>query len=377
MTTMIPFIDLAAQQERIRPQIDAAIAKVLAHGRYILGPEVTELEEKLAEFVGVHHAIGCASGTDALLLPMMAAGIGPGDVVFVPAFTFVAAAEVSAILGATPFFVDVNADDFNLSADSLRQAISDARTKGLKPRAIVPVDLFGQMADYAAIEAIAEDSNLLVIEDAAQSFGATLDGKRAGEFGHVAGTSFFPAKPLGCYGDGGAIFTNDDALADRIRAIRVHGQGKGKYQYDDLGLNGRLDTIQAAILIEKIAIFADEVAARNAIANRYMQALENIVVVPKVMPGRTSVWAQYTIRTDKRDDIASALAHRDIPTAIHYPKPLTEQPAYATYPVVSTGIETAENLSREVLSLPMHPYLSKDQQDRVIAAVHQAIVACK
>lgn len=375
MSPQIPFIDLAAQQERIRPQIDAAIAKVLAHGRYILGPEVGELEKKLADFVGVRHAIGCASGTDALLLPMLADGIGADDVVFVPAFTFVAAAEVSAILGATPFFVDVSEDDFNISADSLKQAISDVRKAGLNPRAIVPVDLYGQLADYPALQAIADENGLMIIEDAAQSFGATLQGKTAGAFGDVAGTSFFPAKPLGCYGDGGAIFTNDDALAQKILSARVHGQGKGKYQYNDLGLNGRLDTLQAAILIEKLAIFPDEMAARERVAGRYTQALKDIVIVPEVLPGRTSVWAQYTIRVDDRDNIAKEMADKGIPTAIHYPKPLSQQPAYANYPVVSTGIETSGRLAQHVLSLPMHPYLTEEHQNQVITTLHDIMAA--
>lgn len=375
MTPKIPFIDLAAQQERIRPQIDAAIAKVLAHGRYILGPEVGEFEKKLADFVGVRHAIGCASGTDALLLPMLADGIGAGDVVFVPAFTFVAAAEVSAVLGATPFFVDVNEHDFNLSVDSLKQAISDVRKAGLTPRAMVPVDLYGQMADYPAIQAIADENNLMIIEDAAQSFGATLQGIPAGAFGNVAGTSFFPAKPLGCYGDGGAIFTNDDSLAEKILSARVHGQGKGKYRYDDLGLNGRLDTLQAAILIEKLAIFPEEVEARQRVADRYTQALKDIVIVPEVLPGRTSVWAQYTIRVNDRDNLAKEMAERGIPTAIHYPIALSQQPAYANYPVVSTGLETSDRLARHVLSLPMHPYLSEEHQDQVITTLHDIIKA--
>jgi dTDP-4-amino-4,6-dideoxygalactose transaminase len=375
MSPQIPFIDLAAQQERIRPQIDAAIAKVLAHGRYILGPEVGELEKKLADFVGVRHAIGCASGTDALLLPMLADGIGADDVVFVPAFTFVAAAEVSAILGATPFFVDVSEDDFNISADSLKQAISDVTKAGLNPRAIVPVDLYGQLADYPALQAIADENGLMIIEDAAQSFGATLQGKTAGAFGDVAGTSFFPAKPLGCYGDGGAIFTNDDALAQKILSARVHGQGKGKYQYDNLGLNGRLDTLQAAILIEKLAIFPDEMAARERVAGRYTQALKDIVIVPEVLPGRTSVWAQYTIRVDDRDNTAKEMADKGIPTAIHYPKPLSQQPAYANYPVVSTGIETSERLAQHVLSLPMHPYLTEEHQHQVITTLHDIMAA--
>lgn len=368
----IAFIDLQAQRRRIAGAIDAAIARVLDHGQFIMGPEIARLEKLLAEFTGAAHVVTCASGTDALLLPLMARGLGPGDAVFVPAFTFVAAAEVSAVLGATPVFVDIGADDYCLSPDSLRTAIADARQSGLRPAAVVAVDLYGQIADYPAIAEIAGEAGLFVIEDAAQSFGAELDGKRAGSFGHVAATSFFPAKPLGCYGDGGAIFTYDAELAERLRRIRVHGQGGGKYRHAEVGLNGRLDTLQAAILIEKLAIFEDEIIARNRIAARYTESLADVVMVPGLRPGATSVWAQYAVRVKDRDAVAARMGEDGVPTAVHYPKPLSEQAAYRQFPVVSTGIPESVRAAAEVLCLPMHPYLSETDQDRVIESLRRA-----
>ena len=368
----IAFIDLQAQRRRIAGKIDAAIARVLDHGQFIMGPEIARLEQLLAEFTGAAHAVTCASGTDALLLPMMARGVGPGDAVFVPAFTFVAAAEVSAVLGATPVFVDITAGDYCLCPESLRCAIDDASKLGLRPAAVVAVDLYGQIADYPAIAGIAEEAGLFVIEDAAQSFGAKLNGKRAGSFGHAAGTSFFPAKPLGCYGDGGAIFTGDAELAERLRLIRIHGQGGRKYQYSELGLNGRLDTLQAAILIEKLGIFEDEIAARERVAARYTQALADVVAAPKLRPGAASVWAQYTVRVKDRENMAKRMGAEGVPTAVHYPMPLTEQAAYRKFPVVSTGIPESARAAAEVLCLPMHPYLSESDQDRVIESLRRA-----
>lgn len=369
----IPFIDLQAQRLRIGSKIDAAIARVLDHGQFIMGPEIARLESLLAEFTGVPHAITCASGTHALLLPLMARGIGKGDAVFVPAFTFVAAAEVSAVLGATPVFVDICAEDYGMSPESLRTAIADAKEQDLRPAAVIGVDLYGQIADYPAIAEIAREHGLFVVEDAAQSFGATLGGKRAGNFGDAAGTSFFPAKPLGCYGDGGAVFTHDAELAERMRLMRIHGQGGRKYQYAEIGLNGRLDTLQAAILIEKLAIFEDEIHARERIAARYTEALRDVVTAPRLRPGATSVWAQYTVRVRNREDIAKAMAADGIPTAVHYPKPLTEQPAYEGFPVVSAGIPQSIKAAADVLCLPMHPYLSESDQDRVIESLKHAV----
>ncbi len=369
----VAFIDLAAQRQHLGGRIDEAIARVLAHGRFIMGPEVAALEDELAEFAGTRHAVTCASGTDALLLPLMAKGIGPGDAVIVPAFTFAATAEVVALVGATPVFADVQADTFNLDPDSLAAAVTTANASGLRPAAVIAVDLFGQPADYAGLEAVARAHDLWVIADAAQSFGAESDGKQTAARGDIAGTSFFPAKPLGCYGDGGAIFTNDDDMAALLKSIRVHGGGTDNYTNVRIGTNSRLDTIQAAILLEKLRIFPDEIEARQNVAARYSDALSNTVVSPTVADGATSVWAQYTIRTPRRDDAVARLNEQGIPTAIYYPTPLHRQPAFANYPVAGNGAPAAERLSREVLSLPMHPYLEPAVQDRIIAAVREAV----
>jgi dTDP-4-amino-4,6-dideoxygalactose transaminase len=368
----VAFIDLAAQRRRLGDRIDDAIARVLAHGRFIMGPEVAALETELAEFAGTRHAVTCASGTDALLLPLMAKGIGPGDAVIVPAFTFAATAEVAALVGATPVFADVKPDTFNLDPDSLAAAIASAEAAGLRPAAVIAVDLFGQPADYAGIETVARAHGLWIIADAAQSFGAESDGKQTAARGDIAGTSFFPAKPLGCYGDGGAIFTNDDDMAALLKSIRVHGGGKDKYANERIGTNSRLDTIQAAILLEKLRIFPDEIEARRKVAARYGDGLANTVVVPAVLDSATSVWAQYTIRTPRRDDVAAHLRDCGIPTAIYYPTPLHQQRAFADYPVAGNGVPMAEELSNQVLSLPMHPYLDPAVQDRIIAAVREA-----
>ena len=326
MSGAVAFIDLAAQRQRLGGRVDEAIDRVLAHGRFIMGPEVTALEDELAEFAGMRHALTCASGTDALLLPLMAKGIGPGDAVIVPAFTFAATAEVAALVGATPVFADVNVSTFNLDPDSLAAAINTAKAAGLRPAAVIAVDLFGQPADYAGIEAVARAHGLWIIADAAQSFGAETTGKQTAACGDIAGTSFFPAKPLGCYGDGGAIFTNDDDMAALLKSIRVHGGGKDKYANERIGTNSRLDTIQAAILLEKLRIFPDEVAARRTVAARYSAALSDEVIVPTIAAGATSVWAQYTIRTPRRDEVATHLKKQGIPTAIYYPTPLHQQP---------------------------------------------------
>jgi len=365
----IAFIDLKVQQLRIKPGIEAAIARVLAHGQYILGPEVAALEMRLAAFCGARHAITCASGTDALLLVLIARGIGPGDAVFVPSFTFVATAEVVAVLGATPVFIDIEEDTFLMDAGQLGSAIIDAKEHGLRPRAVIPVDLFGQPADYEEIGRIARTAGLFVLADAAQSFGATQNGKRAGSLAPVTATSFFPAKPLGCYGDGGAIFTDDDDLAETLLSLRVHGKGQDKYDNVRIGINGRIDTLQAAILIEKLTIFEDEIAARQRVAGRYTAALQDLVRTPAVTRGSTSVWAQYTIQVNDRDHLASHLKGKGIPTAIYYPKPLHLQEAYLSYPRAPGGLPVSERLADSVISLPMHPYLLEQEQDRIVEAV--------
>ncbi len=382
MSDAIPFIDLQAQRGRIEKQIDSAIARVLAHGSYIMGPEVAELEHQLAEFAGVHHAVACSSGTDALLLPLMAWGIGPGDAVFVPAFTFVATAEAVALAGATPVFVDVLAGTFNMDPASLEKAIDAFAGKSitsealaveeLRPKAIIPVDLFGQPADYDRIVPIAERHGLKLLADTAQGFGASLHGKRTGCFGHMAATSFFPAKPLGCYGDGGAIFTDSDDEAELLRSLLNHGQGRDRYQNVRIGINGRLDTLQAAILIEKLKIFEDEIAARGRIADRYSRSLREVARVPALIPGAASVWAQYTIRVPHRDALAARLKDRGIPTAIYYPTPLSRQEGYRHYPTVPGGTPVSDHLAAEVVSLPMHPYLQPAIQEKIIDAVSEA-----
>ena len=354
--------------------------RVLEHGRFIMGPEVGELEERLAAFCGARHAIACANGTDALALGLMAKGVGPGDAVLVPAFTFVASAEVVPWLGATPVFVDVLPDTFNLDPAAIGRGVAAAGAAGLAPRGVVAVDLFGQPADYDAIEAACARHGLWLIADAAQSFGAAYKGRRAGSIGEVAATSFFPSKPLGCYGDGGAVFTDDDGLAAVMRSLRVHGQGVDKYDNVRIGMNARLDTLQAAILLEKLEVFPDEIAARGRIAARYDAALGGAVRVPAVIEGADPVWAQYTVvlGTDRgrRDAVAAALAAEGVPTAVYYGNPLHRQRAYRRYPVAGDdGLPVSEALAAGVLSLPMHPYLEPEVQDfvveRLLAALHR------
>ncbi|HEY7229195.1 MAG TPA: DegT/DnrJ/EryC1/StrS family aminotransferase [Pseudolabrys sp.] len=371
----IPFIDVAAQRRRLGPAIDAAVAKVLNHCQFILGPEVRIFERELAAFCGARHVVTCASGTDALVLALRAMGIGPGDAVLCPSFTFCATAEVAALVGATPVFVDVDAATFNIDAKGIVGAVATAREAGLRPKAIIPVDLFGLPADHGAIRAAAQAENLLILDDAAQGFGATYNNRRLGTFGQATATSFFPAKPLGCYGDGGAVMTDDDALADALQSLRVHGQGSDKYDNVRIGLASRLDTIQAAILSEKLKIFPDEIDARNEVANRYNHALGDVVAAPRVPAGLVSVWAQYTIRIagGRRDAVAAALKAEGIPTAIYYPIPLHRQQAYKHYPVGKGGVAVSERLASEVISLPMHAYLDSATQDRIIDAVRRAL----
>src|ERR1700731_4697869 len=374
----VPFIDVAAQRRRLGHSIDEAVSRVLAHCQFINGPEVTQLEAALAAFSGAKHVVTCASGTDALLMVLMAKDVGRGDAVLCPSFTFCATGEVVALLGATPVFVDVDEATFNIEADSLKRGIATAKGLGLKPRAVIPVDLFGQSADHDAIGAVAEAEGLFVLDDAAQAFGASYKGRRLGAFGLATATSFFPAKPLGCFGDGGAIFTEDATLAETLRSVRVHGQGSDKYDNVRLGLTGRLDTMQAAILIEKLKIFDDEIAARNHVAARYTRGLGNVVTVPRLASGCTSVWAQYTIRLPAgcdRDGFAAALKAQGIPTAIYYPKSMHQQTAYRDFPVAAGGLPASESLSGDVISLPMHAYLDGPTQERIVRAVRAALGA--
>ena len=376
-TAPIPFIDVAAQRRRLGRAIDDAVARVLEHCQFIMGPEVREAEADLAAFCGARHVITCASGTDALLLPLMAKGIGPGDAVICPAFTFHATAEVVALLGATPVFADVEEGSFNLDPKSVERAVAAARMAGLRLKAMIAVDLFGQPADYAALSAIARAESMFVIGDAAQSFGATHRNRPVGTLADATGTSFFPAKPLGVYGDGGAVFTDDDELADVIRSLRVHGEGHEKYDCQRIGLNGRFDTIQAAVLIEKLKIFPEEIVARDKAARRYSAALADVIAVPPLSEGMTSVWAQYTIRLPRgrRDVFAGDLKAQGIPTAIHYPRPVHRQSAYRDFPVADGGAPVADRLAEEVISLPMHAYLDEPTQDRIVDTVRRALGA--
>jgi UDP-2-acetamido-2-deoxy-ribo-hexuluronate aminotransferase len=371
----IPFIDIPAQRRRLGRAVDDAVARVLAHCQFVNGPEVHAFESNLAAFCGARHAIGCASGTDALLLVLMAWEIKPGDAVICPSFTYHATAEMVALLGATPIIADVSPETFNLDPASCERGVATAKRLGLKPRAIIPVDLFGLPADHEAIAAIAKKHDLKILDDAAQGFGATYRGRKLGTFGTATATSFFPAKPLGCYGDGGAVFTDDDALAARVKSIRLHGEGVDRSEAARIGITGRLDTIQAAILIEKLKIFPDEIAARDRVATRYAEGLADVAVVPRVGNESTSVWAQYTIKLKpgQRDKLAADLKAQGIPTAIYYTKPLHKQPAYRDFPLADGGVPVSEQLSGEVISLPMHAYLEPADQDRVIGAVRKSL----
>jgi len=364
----IDFIDLKAQQAFL-PNLMERIQRVLSHGQYILGPEVTELEAKLAAYVGVNHAITCSSGTDALLMPLLAYGVGPGDAIFTTPFTFIATAEVIQLLRATPVFVDIDPRTFNLDPEALEEAVAglakNPRTASLKPKGIIPVDLFGQPADYDKISAIARRYGLFVLEDAAQSFGATYKGKRAGSLAEVAATSFFPAKPLGGYGDGGAIFTDNDDLAGTMRSIRVHGQGTHKYDHVCLGINGRLDTLQAAILLAKLEVFDGEIVARQEVAARYGAALSKVVQVPYVASECTSVWAQYSVLSDRKSELRKKLQEAGIPTAVYYPLPLHLQGAFAHLGYRTGDFPVSEHAATLIFSLPMHPYLTEDDQRHI------------
>ena len=379
----IAFIDLAAQQSRIKPRIDAAIARVLAHGAYVMGPEVKTFEEQLAAFAGAKHAVSCANGTDALILPLMAWGVGPGDAVFCPSFTFAATGEVMPLVGASPVFVDIRPDTYNLDPEKLEAAILAIKAEGkLVPRAIIAVDLFGQPADYPAIAAIAKRHDLKLIADSAQGYGCTLNGRHPGVWADVTTTSFFPAKPLGGYGDGGAVLVHDPALWERLDSLRVHGKavagdGPGlasahdpKYLNARIGMNSRLDTLQAAILIEKLAIFAEEIALRQAVADRYARGLAGACLsTPTVIEGGVSTWAQYVIEHQDRDGLAAHLRTQGVPTAVYYPVPMHRQAPYAHFPQGPGGLPVSDAKAATVLALPMHPYLTPEVQDRIIAAI--------
>ncbi|WP_041585097.1 DegT/DnrJ/EryC1/StrS family aminotransferase [Syntrophus aciditrophicus] len=383
------FIDLPAQQQRIRMQIEENIRKVLDHGQYIMGPEIGALEQALVEYTGVRHAIACSSGTDALLLALMAYGVGPGDAVFTTPFTFIATAEVVALLGATPVFVDIDPRTFNIDPEKLKQAIqavkqndprlhplpAASQSAALTPKGIIPVDLFGLPADYDRISAIAREHGLFVIEDAAQSFGAEYQGKKAGALADIACTSFFPAKPLGGYGDGGMCFTDDDTLADLMRSIRIHGQGSDRYNNVRVGINGRLDSLQAAILLAKFSLFPEETILRQQAAGRYsaLLAQNESLVLPYVPDGYLSVWAQYSILARDnahRAAIQAALQKEGIPTMVYYPKPLHVQDAFAFLGYRPDDLPVSDDCARRIFSLPMHPYLKEDDQKLIADAIN-------
>lgn len=375
MTTPIPFIDLPAQRRRLGPALDEALSRVMDHCGFILGREVDAFEEALRAFTGARFAIGVASGTDALALVLMAKGVRPGDAILVPAFTFAATAEVVAWLGATPIFCDVEEESFNLSPESLERGIETACALKLRPVGVMSVDLYGRAADYDRIEPICTRADLWLLTDAAQSFGATYKGRKVGTIGLATATSFFPSKPLGAYGDAGAVFTEDEALAQVMLSMRMHGMGKAAYDHVEIGMNGRLDAMQAAILVEKLKIFPEEIEARRRVAARYNALLEGVARTPAIDEDTPSVWAQYTLRLDpeRRDAFRAALQAKGVPTAVHYPKPLNQQPAYARFPSAGNGVPVSERLAQEVVSLPMHAYLDEATQDRIVAAVREAL----
>ena len=385
------FIDLAFQQKRIRENIDRRIEAVLNHGQYIMGPEVAALEKELSRYVGAKHAISCASGTDALLMALMARGIGPGDAVLTTPFTFIATAEVISLLGATPVYVDIDRKTYNIDPEQLERCLSALRSgdaglhplprlagqKGITPKAIIAVDLFGLPADYGRLDNIAKQNGLFLIEDAAQSFGGEVNGRKACTFGDVSCTSFFPAKPLGCYGDGGMCFCSDDRLAEIMRSIRLHGKGSHKYENIRIGINGRLDTLQAAILLAKFSLFEEEVRLRQAVASRYSELLRSCqsLVTPEVPAGYQSVWAQYSLLArdeTHRDAIMKNLQAKGIPTVIYYPRPLHLQAAFSFLGYREGDFPASEDSASRIFSLPMHPYLNEGDQDRIAAALRDA-----
>ncbi len=368
------FIDLAAQQARIKPRLDAAIQGVLAHGRYVMGPEVAELERRLADYVGVPYCIGCANGTDALQIALMALDIGAGDEVIVPGFTFIASAESVVLAGARPVFVDIDPDTWCMDPEALKASIAKVKAEGkLNPRVVIAVDLFGQPADYRRIAPIARENGLKLIADSAQGFGCTLDGNHPIHWADIATLSFYPAKPLGCYGDGGAMLIRSDEDRAVIKSLHIHGEGSERYEYARIGMNSRLDTIQAAILLVKMDVFEDEIRWRNEAADRYAAGFGDIVKTPPVIDGAISAWAQYTIEVDDREGFRKSLADDGIPTAIYYPRPLHTQPPYARFAAHSVSLANTERAAARVVSLPMDSDLGGERQDRVIAAVRKVL----
>lgn len=375
----IAFIDLQAQKIRLGNRVEEAVLRVLEHGHYIMGPEVFTLEKSLSEFCGAKHTITCANGTDALMLILMAKEVKAKDAIFVPSFTFAATAEVVALLGATPIFVDVLPNTYNIDPNSLEEGVKTAKKLGLHPKGVFAVDLYGQPADYDLLQNVCHSFNIELWADAAQSFGAEYKGIKVGTFGECTATSFYPAKPLGCFGDGGAVFTNDDALAEILISLRVHGQGHHKYDNVRIGMNGRMDTIQAAILIEKLSIFSEEISKRQAIAARYTtlinSTLMGLIDTPYILPETKSIFAQYTIllKQNYRESIIKTMTAHDIPTAVHYPKTLHQQPAYQHYPTAGQkDLPVSEDLASRVLSLPMHPYLSPQCQEKIVQVLQES-----
>jgi len=373
----IAFIDLDAQRRRLGPRLEAAILGAVAEGHFILGPQVAEFEQRLARFGGAAHAVACANGTDAIALSLMTLGVKPGDAVLVPSFTFAATAEAVAWLGATPVFVDVDEATYTIDPAGLDAGLAAATAAGLAPRALIAVDLFGQPADYATLEVFCSRHGLALLCDAAQSFGASHCGRPVGSIGALTTTSFFPAKPLGCYGDGGAILTDDADHAERLRSLHVHGRGSDKYDNVRIGMNSRLDTIQAVVLLEKLAIFPDEIERRQRVAERYAAGLQDVAPVPTVREGSRSVWAQYVIRVpaERRARFMADLKAEGIPTAIYYPLPLHRQTAYRRYPVAGNGLPVSDRIAAEAVALPMHPYLDEAVQDRIVAAARASLAA--
>lgn len=367
------FIDLKKQYSILKEQIDENIHSVLEHGQYIMGPEIVKLEKKLADYTGRKYCATCSSGTDALLIPLLAWDIGQGDAVFTTPFTFIATAEVISLVGATPVFVDIDEKTYNISPELLEEKIIQIENhSNLKPKAIIPVDLFGLPSDYAQILKIAEKHNLKVLEDAAQAFGGSTNGLKACKFGEISATSFFPAKPLGCYGDGGAIFTDNSELYEKITSIRVHGQGQDKYTNVRIGVNGRIDSIQAAVLLAKLLIFDDEIKMRNSIASKYNEKLKDKLVVPSIPDGYISAWAQYSVLAENsrhRSEIQARLKEKNIPTAIYYPIPLHLQEAFGDLGQKKGDFPISERISERIFSLPFHPYLSDEDIELICGEI--------
>ena len=368
------FIDLKTQQKLVRDKLDANIDRVLDHGQYINGPEVGKLERRLADYVGVEYAVGCSSGTDALLMALMAYDLDEQDVVFTTSFTFIATAEVVRLLKAEPFFVDIDEQSFNIDVDKLESAIVRTKKSGNKrPRGIIPVNIFGLPADYNEINKLAAEHDMFVLEDAAQSFGATYCNKKSCSLAHVGATSFFPAKPLGCYGDGGMVFTNDSEIYEKLLSIRVHGKGENKYNNIRTGINGRLDTIQAAVLHAKFDIFHEELEKRKTVSNSYSEQLREICTLQEIPPDKTSAWAQYAVLHPQRDMIINTLKKNNIPTAVYYPKPLHRQGVFSDQVHNESQLRTSEKVSSQIFSLPMHPYLTESDQNFIVEKIRQSL----